>query len=449
MNLVERDRAVIWHPFDHRKTEMPPIPISRGLGSYVYDEQDNRYLDLASSWWVNLHGHAHPEIASAIYTQAKTLEHVMFAGFTHEPAVVLAENLSARLPESLSRFFYSDNGSTAVESALKMAAQYWHNQKNDTRTLFLSFEGGYHGDTFGAMAVGIESGFHEPFRPFLFDVLHVPFPDTWDGDDALHQKEENALAVLDKHLAECGDQIAAFILEPLIQGASGMRMCRPWFVNQVVNRVREHGILVIFDEVMTGFGRTGSLFALDQLEVIPDFLCLSKGITGGFLPLGVTVTSDDIYHIFLNHSARYAFSHGHSYTANPLACAAAIASLRLLCREETKRSWSTLHDAHQTGLSALQMRCAQVVNARCMGTIGAFEVKTAQPDALNAYLKKAFLEQGLLIRPLANSIHLLPPYSTTAEELRDAYTIIGNILCSLEGGLVHQENIQQIENEPA
>jgi len=446
VNLVERDRALIWHPFDHQKTEMPPIAITRGLGSYVYDEQNNRYLDLASSWWVNLHGHAHPEIASAIYEQAKTLEHVMFAGFTHEPAVALAENLSARLPFSLSRFFYSDNGSTAVESALKMAAQYWHNQKIDNRTLFLSFQGGYHGDTFGAMSVGVESGFHEPFRPFLFDVLPVPFPDTWIGDDAICQKEEKALAVLNHHLAQHGEHIAAFILEPLIQGASGMRMCRPSFVNQVVNRVRERGILVIFDEVMTGFGRTGTLFALDQLDVVPDFLCLSKGITGGFLPLGLTVTSDDIYHVFLQHTARYAFSHGHSYTANPLACAAAIASLRLLCREETKNSWSALHDAHQKGLSVLQTRCGQVVNPRCLGSIGAFEVKTTQPDVLNAYLKQAFLSAGLLIRPLGNSIHLLPPYSTTAEELNHAYILIGDILCSLEDGLAHQESIEPIQN---
>lgn len=446
MNLVERDRAVIWHPFDHRKTEMPPIAITRGLGSYVYDEHGERYLDLASSWWVNLHGHAHPEIAQAIYEQAKTLEHVMFSGFTHEPAVILAEQLNALLPESLARFFYSDNGSTAVESSLKMAAQYWSNQKQKDRTLFLSFTGGYHGDTFGAMSVGVESGYHDPFKPFLFEVLHVPFPDTWEGDAAVHQKERDALAALDECLLQYGEQIAAMILEPLVQGAMGMRMCRPEFVNRVVNRLREYGILVIFDEVMTGFGRTGTAFALDKLDVVPDFLCLSKGMTGGFLPLGLTVTTDTIYETFMNHTSRYSFSHGHTYTANPLACVAAITSLRLLCRDETKKSWMLLNEAHQAGLQSLTVRSRLVEKTRCLGTIGAFEVKTRQPDVLNAFLKVAFLKQGLLIRPLANSIHLLPPYSTTAEELKQAYTIIGDILCSLEDDVADHKSIELCQN---
>lgn len=295
MSIIERDQALVWHPFAHRKTAALPIAIQRGVGSYVYDEEGKRYLDLISSWWVNLHGHAHPEIARAIYEQACTLEHIIFSGFTHEPAVMLAEQLKALLPTPLSRFFYADNGSTAVEAALKMAAQYWYNQGQVERTLFLSFSGGYHGDTFGAMSVGAESGFHEPFKSWMFEVLSIPFPDTWQGDDALLQKEEETLCQLQTHLTQHGHRIAALILEPLVQGASGMRMCRPQLIERVVACVRAYGILVIFDEVMTGFGRTGTLFALNQLNVVPDFLCLSKGLTGGFLPLSLTVTHDEVY----------------------------------------------------------------------------------------------------------------------------------------------------------
>lgn len=437
--LLQRDQAHIWHPFEHQKTEVPPIVVSRAEGAYVFDEAGRAYMDLVSSWWVNIHGHAHPVIAKAIYEQALTLEHVMFSGFTHEPAVLLAENLSTHLPEVLSRFFYSDNGSTAVETALKMAVQYWANQ-GQTRHLFLSFEGAYHGDTFGAMSVGKTSGYHDPFRSLLFEVLSFPFAETWDGDEELTSKETASLSRLETILASRAPEIAAFILEPLIQGAAGMRMCRPEFINAVVQRVQAHGILVIFDEVMTGFGRTGTLFALHQLEVVPDFLCLSKALSGGFLPLAVTVTKEEIYRVFLSANVRYAFSHGHTYTANPLACRAALASLSLFT-PEVFQAMQTIHATHLKGLKRLATH-ALVRRTRVMGAVAAFEIETAMPDKLNAFLKAKFLEQGLILRPLANVVYLLPPYCVTEAMMLEAYEKIMDILVE------HEHRLWSLEDAP-
>lgn len=423
--LALRDKRLIWHPFTQEKTATLPIAIKKSKGSYVYDEQGKAYLDLISSWWVNLHGHAHPAIAEAIYQQAQTLEHILFAGFTHEPAVLLCEGLSDILPKVLSRYFFSDNGSTAVEIALKIAYQYWQNQKADRR-LFLSLEGGYHGDTFGAMSVGLKSGFHQPFSSLCFEVLNIPYPETWDNDNAIELKEQNALAVLDAHLKNHGHQIAALILEPLVQGASGMRMCRGQFIETLIQRVRNYGILVIFDEVMTGFGRTGHHFALEHLKAKPDFICISKGITGGFLPLALTITTDDVYNAFLHNDGHYAFAHGHSYTANPIACAAAVASLKLLCDPSTKIAIDTINQAHRDGLARLNHACQNISHSRNLGTISAFELDNGQ--ALNPWLKSKFLDHGLLIRPLAATVYLLPPYSTTREELTSTYDKIINIV---------------------
>lgn len=424
MNLSERDRAIVWHPFTQEKTAVHPLAVQRAQGSYVYDEQGKSYLDLISSWWVNLHGHAHPEIAKAIYEQASTLEHILFAGFTHEPAVKLCEQLQSILSETLTRFFYSDNGSTCVEVALKMASQYWYNEEKKPRPLFISFEGGYHGDTFGAMSVGAKSGYHDPFKSLFFKVLSVPFPATWEGDDELDEKEQHALACLDQHLSEHAPQIAAIILEPLMQGASGMRMCRPAFVKTVIERVRQFGILVIFDEVMTGFGRTGTSFAYEQIGVTPDFLCVSKGITGGFLPLALTITTDKIYRAFLSEHWHHAFAHGHSYTANPIACAAAVASFELLMRHETQEAINAIHHAHHDGLAYLKNNLQCIQNVRCLGTIAAFDVSGHDPAAL----KMAFLQKGLMLRPIGQTVYLLPPYSTTAVELKRAYELIEEVL---------------------
>jgi len=419
MSLNKRDKKIIWHPFTQERVGEFLIAIKKGSGSYLYDENNKPYLDLISSWWVNLHGHAHPEIAKAIYEQGITLEHVIFAGFTHEPAVQLCEKLQALLPNQFSRFFFSDNGSTAVEVAIKMAYQYWKNQGELKRTTFLSFDGGYHGDTFGAMSVSASPGFHSTFSELLFSVLTVPFPETWYEDEEVESKETYALEVLDNHLRTCGDKIAALILEPLVQGASGMRMCRPEFINKVVDLVRQYEILIIFDEIMTGFGRTGTYFAFEQTKVIPDFLCLSKGLTGGFLPLSLTVTTEKIYSAFLGDN--FMFAHGHSYTANPLGCAAAIASLGLLTKPSAMDSIQAIHNVHEQELLNLSAN-TNIKCARITGTIAAFDTYDAQT------LKRKCLEQGLLIRPLGNSVYLLPPYSTDVHELQEAYAKICDLL---------------------
>jgi adenosylmethionine-8-amino-7-oxononanoate aminotransferase len=429
MTLSQRDKKIIWHPFTQGKIAPEVIAVKRAQGCYIYDENDKAYLDLISSWWVNLHGHAHPAIAVSIYEQAKTLEHVIFAGFTHEPAINLCENLRTIMPADLCKFFFSDNGSTAVEVALKMAYQYWRNLGMAEKKIFLSFEGGYHGDTFGAMSVGAKSGFHDQFKDLFFDVLSVPYPDSWEGDDAIEFKEQHALNILTDFLDQHDGKIAAIILEPLIQGASGMRICRASFLQQVIAKVRQRDILVIFDEIMTGFGRTGTYFALDQLDVIPDFLCISKGITGGFLPLAVTVTSDKIYDAFLGDDLSMAFLHGHSYTANPLACSAAIASLNLLKTLDCQRAIGNINAMHRQGIEALGVRCSSIKKSRIIGTIAAFDIKDSA--VLMPSLKRNFLEQGMLLRPLGNTIYLLPPYCITNEELAAVYTKISEIINSV------------------
>ncbi len=431
MRLSERDRAIIWHPFTQEKTADWPLAITRAQGSYLYDDQGKAYLDLISSWWVNLHGHAHPDIARAIYEQAQTLEHVIFAGCTHEPAVQLCEQLQTLIPPSLSRYFFSDNGSTSVEAALKMAYQYWYNKGQKERTVFLSFEGGYHGDTFGAMSVGVRSGFHNPFQDLLFKVACFPFPATWQDDQQVEEKEEECLTQLAHYLDKNCHRIAAFIMEPLLQGASGMRLCRPLFQQRIIDLLKQYDILVIFDEIMTGFGRTGTYFAFEQIGRTPDILCLSKGLTGGFLPLALTVVKEEIYQAFLGDRFDTAFAHGHSYTANPLGCAAALASFKLLTSQETREKITMLGQSHQAWIASLKKNFPYIKALRTLGTIVAFNLEGDETNYhynLVPTLKKKFLECGLLLRPLGNTLYLLPPYCLSQDELEGAYQHIEAVL---------------------
>ena len=430
------DRRHIWHPFTQEKIENLPTLIVRGQGSYLYDDHGKGYLDLISSWWVNLHGHSHPSISQAIFKQAQTLDHVLFAGFTHEPAAQLVSSLCQRLPSDLAKFFFSDNGSTAVEVAMKMAYQFWHNTGHTRRKLFLSFEGGYHGDTLGAMSVGKTSGFYVPFQDLLIDVLAIPYPHTWDGDDQVFEKETNALHVLEDILEKHGEQVAAIIVEPLVQGASGMRMIRAPFLKKCLEKVRSYGIFVIFDEVMTGFGRTGTLFALEQVGFIPDMLCLSKGLTGGILPLALTITTNKIYEAFLGDTFQKAFAHGHSYTAHPLGCAAGVASLSLMTNAVFQHI-SAIETMHKRCLKALQNTFPSVVKApRILGDIAAFNLGST--EAIYAHsmvksLKQLFWNRGLLLRPLGNTVYLMPPYSIQLDELENAYEKIHEIIsCNLK-----------------
>lgn len=422
MSIQNLDMAHVWHPFTQAQTAPRPLEIVRGEGPYLYAKSGEKLLDMVSSWWVNLHGHAHPAIAEAIAQQARTLEHVIFAGYTHAPAVHLAAQLAQALPSGLTRIFYSDNGSTATEVALKMALQAHHNRGQPQRKRVIAFQGGYHGDTFGAMSAGQTSGFYAPFADKLFAVDFVPYPATWQGDPNTESKEAAALAALD---AVLGDQTAAIILEPLVQGAGGMNMVRPAFVDEVVRRVKAAGGLVIFDEVMTGFGRTGRLWATSHLQETPDLMCLSKGITGGFLPLGVTAATEELYRAFEGSSFAQAFAHGHSYTANPLTCAAALASLELTLSKQTAAHWDRIGAAHAQASAELAAH-PHLERVRQCGTILAAEIRGAGEYGGDTSLKlrQFFAERGLLMRPLGNVVYLLPPYIVTNEQLQEAYAAL-------------------------
>jgi adenosylmethionine---8-amino-7-oxononanoate aminotransferase len=407
MNLHDLDRQLIWHPFTHQKNAEDNILITRAEGAWLYDDQDNRYLDAISSWWVNLHGHAHPKIAAAIFEQAKKLEHIIFAGFTHEPAIQLAENLIKILPGDFAKIFYSDNGSTSTEVALKMSIQYWWN-KGLKKNKILAFRNSYHGDTFGAMSVSDRGVFTLAFHDRLFEVLFIDTP-----------TDEN-IAALKATVQEHGSEIACFIYEPLVQGAGGMKIYDAALMNELLVTVKQQDIICIADEVMTGFGRTGKFFASEYMETRPDIICLSKGITGGFMPLGVTACSLRIYEAFVQDDKLKTFFHGHSFTANPLACAAAIASLELLQTEECTASISRIESFNKKLYPDLTQLNLPIRNLRTLGTILAFELDEGRDEYLNqsgASVGKAAMQQGVYIRPLGNTVYIMPSYAFTDADL--------------------------------
>ncbi len=382
-------------------------------------------MDAVSSWWVNLHGHSHPAITRAIAEQAKQLEHVIFAGFTHEPAIRLAENLLNILPKNQSKIFFSDNGSTAVEVAIKMAIQYWHNQGIKNKTRIIALEGAYHGDTFGSMSVGERGAFTHAFAPYLFNVEFIDFP--------TNENEENILKDFEAKLLT--KEVGVFIYEPLVQGAAGMRMYAPEILEKLISLAQQHQAVCIADEVFTGFGRTGKLFASDYVNVQPDIIAVSKGITGGFMPLGVTSCSNKVVDAFQSAETSKTFFHGHSYTANPLACAAANASFDLLMNEECQNNIQRISESHRRFVSKIKNH-PSIKNIRNLGTILAVELQSEDGTSyFNEKRKKIypyFLERNILLRPLGNVIYLLPPYVTVNEELSIVYSAIHEFLDSLE-----------------
>lgn len=422
-DLAERDQAVIWHPFTQMQTAPLPIPIVRGEGSVLYGADGREYIDMISSWWVNLHGHAHPYIARRVSEQLQTLEHVIFAGFTHSPAVELAERLLAILPQNQTKVFYSDNGSTSIEVALKMAFQYWHNLGRPRKKI-VALENAYHGDTFGAMAVGGRSAFTAPFVPFLFDVNYLPVPVVGQEDGILQQAE-----------ALFTDEVAAFIAEPLVQGAGGMVMYEPAVLDELFRLARRSGSLIIADEVMTGFCRTGKLFASDYLDEKPDLMCLSKGLTGGTMALGVTTCSQVIYEAFLSDDKHKTLFHGHSFTANPLACTAALASLDLTLSHETGAAIQRIAESHAE-FAARLITYPTVENVRQRGTLLAFDVKIGeQTSYFNTIRDTAYnflMERSVLMRPLGNVLYFMPPYCTTDAQLQYAYEQVEALLTYIE-----------------
>jgi adenosylmethionine---8-amino-7-oxononanoate aminotransferase len=420
MLLSERDRNVIWHPYTQHQNRPDAVPIVRGEGALLFDENGNSYIDAISSWWVNLHGHAHPYIAEKIYRQAQVLEQVIFTHFTHEPAVRLAERLLRIIPGNLSKIFYSDNGSTAVEVALKMSIQYWQNYGKPERKKILAFENAYHGDTFGAMSVSGRGLFTNAFKDWLFDVIFIETPNQLNG--------EKIKSVLDAHRG----QIAAFIYEPLLQAAGGMRMYETGHMDALLKYIHEENILCIADEVLTGFGRTGPLFASEHLQHPAQIVCLSKGLTGGVMALGVTACSQNIFESFLGPDHGKTFFHGHSFTANPLACSAALASLDLLEEKSCREKMVSIQKQHTTfcerELSAGNSGLFE--NIRILGTILAFELKwgeTGYANSVSTIVMQKALEKGIYLRPLGNTVYLMPPYCISPEQTRRLYDFILSI----------------------
>ncbi len=414
-----------WLPFTQMKSISNVPSVKSGKGIMLELSDGRRLMDCISSWWVTLHGHAQPEIAEAIYRQAMTLEQVICAGLTHEPAEKLASALVSILPSGLKHVFYSDDGSTAVEVGLKMAVQYWKNMEKPGHKRFLAFEGAYHGDTMGAMSVSHRSIFTSAFNDLMFNVDFVPYPATWIGDDQAAEKEASALAVLDRLLETHPGEYAALIVEPLIQGAGGMRMCRPGFLKSLRERLRGQDILLIFDEVMVGFGRTGDLFASVKADVSPDIICLSKGITGGFMPLAATVCNDEVYGAFYADDPAKTLYHGHSYTANPIGCAAALASFDLLMQNQHR--FRGMEAWHLRGISGLKDH-PRLSHLRACGTIAAMDVidgeNSGYLSAVGPMMKSLFFEKGFLLRPLGNVLYILPPYCITEAQLQSVYECI-------------------------
>lgn len=419
MSLTERDQKVIWHPYTQMKNALPHIPIVRGEGVYLFDEDGKKYIDAVSSWWVNIHGHAHPHIAKKVAEQLSVLEHVIFAGFTHEPAVQLAERLLELLPGDQGKVFYTDNGSTAVEVALKMCLQFWSNTGHKGRTKIIAFKEAYHGDTFGAMSVSGRSIFTDPFNSMLFDVEFIDLP------------TEKNIEQLKSKINYLSNEVACFIFEPMVLGAGGMLMYEGQYLDQLIETCQKHGILTIADEVMTGFGRTGTFFACETLETKPDIFCLSKGLTGGTMPLGVTTCNQKIFDAFLSDDKLKTLYHGHSFTANPVACAASLASLDILLKPETMANIQRIKAKNEAFAAEIKDH-AKVRDVRQKGTILVLEWETGNDTSYLSGLRNQlylyFLERGIILRPLGNILYILPPYIISDEDLEYIYQTIHQAL---------------------
>jgi len=431
-DLLGADARVCWHPFTQAATAPPPLPVVRASGAWLELADGRRIFDGLSSWWSTLHGHAHPGIVKAIADQAATLDHVLFAGCTHPPGVRLAERLVELAPAGMRRVFYSDDGSTAVEVALKMAFQLHLNRGEPERRRFLCLEGGYHGDTIGAMSAGDPGVFGEPFAPLLFEVdrLRPPLTHGRAGEGA--RSIDEALAEVDHRLAS--EPHAAVVIEPMIQGAAGMRMMPVDFLSGLRECCTAHGALLIADEVMTGFGRTGRMFALEHAGVTADLVCLSKGISGGALPLAATLAPESIYEAFLDEDMRRGFLHGHTYTANPIACAAGLASLDLLEAGGLARAES-IERFYASRLPSLAGHDA-VDHVRWLGTIGVVELAGGSAGYYNPVgrcVQEAMLERGYLVRPLGPVVYTMPPLCATDAELGELYDALEEVLGELPG----------------
>jgi len=431
----------IWHPFTQEALDPPPLRITRAEGVYLYTEDGRRLIDGISSWWVNLHGHGHPAIVSAIARQAAKLDHVLLAGLTHEAVEELRGQLQKIVPRQLAHVFFSDDGSTAVEVALKMAVQYWRNTGHPEKKSLVALEHAYHGDTVGAMSVGADSEFTAAFRDLLFPVRRVPSAYCYRCPVGKTRATcgIDCAGPLQRLLQEKHGEIAAVIVEPLLQGAGGMIVHPVEFLQRVAQLCSEYGVLLICDEVLTGFGRCGKMFACELAGVVPDIMCLSKGLTGGVLPMGATLCTTEIHQAFVGPDRARTFYHGHSYTGNPIAAAAAVASLQIFEREPVFDSIGTIAKIHCERLAALRDHPA-VGDVRSIGTVAAVELRAEDAgyaSKLRPALYKFFLDAGVLLRPLGNVVYVLPPYVITPDELHFIYDRITESLrlCSDAGAV--------------
>lgn len=420
MTLTERDRQYLWHPYTQHKTAALPIAIKKGEGALLWDENDNEYIDAIASWWVNPYGHSNKFIADAIYKQLTTLEHVLFGGFTHEPAILLGEKLIEILPKNQQKIFFSDNGSTAVEVAIKVALQFFFN-KGEKRTTIIAFENAFHGDTFAAMAASGISFYTQAFEGMFIDVVRIPVP--------VKGKEQESYDALRKQIKN--NNCAGFIFEPLVQGAAGMVMYEPETLDQLIQICQENSVLTIADEVMTGFGKTGKNFAMDYLIENPDMMCLSKALTGGTIPMAITTFTSAIFDAFYDEDINKALFHGHTFTANPTGCAAALASLELLNTPEMQAHLVRVNSNHLVFQDKIKQH-PKVETTRVLGTIFALEIKTEGAASYYGTLRNKlydfFIENGVILRPVGNIVYILPPYIITDSQLQKTYQVVEEAL---------------------
>ncbi len=420
MNLTEKDKLYNWHPYTQHQTAQDFPAIIKGKGALLWDENGKEYIDAIASWWVNPFGHSNPIIADAIYKQLTTLEHVLFGGFTHDKAVHLAEKLMEILPSNQKKIFYSDNGSTAVEIAIKSALQYNYN-KGIKKTKIIAFEDAFHGDTFGAMAASGISFFTEAFKGSLLEVVRIPVPTSGN--------EEKSFQVLEELVAT--NEYAAFIFEPLVLGAAGMIMYEPENLDKLITICKKNDVFTIADEVMTGFGKTGKTFACDYLQQQPDMMCLSKALTGGTIPMAITTFSQEIFDGFMSDDVNKALFHGHTFTANPTGCAAALASIELLQTKEIRQNLQTINNSHLAFEAQIKTH-PKVKTTRVLGVIFALEIKTRNEETYYGTMRNKlynfFIENGIILRPVGNIIYILPPYIITQNQLQKVYQTIEKAL---------------------
>lgn len=421
--IIEIDENHIWHPFAPLKGGWPIEEVERAEGCYIYLKNGRKVLDAIGSWWVSIHGHGNKKIAQAIYDQTLQLDHVIFSGFTHAPAVGLTERLLKILPSNQEKVFFSDDGSTAVEVGLKMALQHFYN-KGINKKRIISIEGAYHGDTFGMMSVSGDEGFYSAFKDYMFSVEQIPFPNGENDSEVIAQFESMVAS----------EEVAAFVYEPLLQGAAGMRIYSKETLEQLLIIAKKHGVLCVADEVLTGFGRTGKHFASLHMSTQPDITCLSKALTGGILPMGITTCSDKVADAYQTEEPTHAFYHGHSYTGNPISCAAGIASFDLYYTKEYEEASARISKKHQEAVERFSKHPV-VANVNALGIFFRMEIKAEKAGYFSDVRKAmydAFMERNLLMRPLGNVIYILPAFIIKNEELDMIYDAIDEVL-ALQG----------------